>query len=192
MYQLLPFVMFFFVIPIWIFTFIYYARQKISCMAGMMTAMTIGMSVGLGVGTWAAVILPIPMFYSMMIGSVLGGMAGALAGLPVSLMAVLDGMLSGVMAGMMGAMSGEMITAEYRMLLLKIMGIFAGGVLFLLFIMLQNEVSREHLTRYPALLRRPIWMFIVIVVIGIGMELVHDPNEMMPVPDKTSVHNHGS
>lgn len=170
MLSMLSFSIFFVVFPFWMFTFIYYARRKITCMVGMMGAMTIGMSVGLGLGTWIAAAFSIPLFYSTMIGMVLGGIAGALAGLPVSLMAVLDGMLSGLMAGMMGAMTGEMISGEYSMLLLKIIGLLTGGVLFLLFIMLQNEIKQEQLRQFPSLLRRPAWMFVLIVLGGLGIQ----------------------
>ncbi|WP_410513280.1 hypothetical protein PaeBR_02080 [Paenibacillus sp. BR2-3] len=94
-------------------------------------------------------------------------------GLPVSLMAVLDGMLSGVMAGMMGVMLGDMISSEYSVLLLKAIGIFTGGVLFSLFIMLQNEVKQEQLLQFPTLLRRPVWTFVLVVLGGIGIQPVH-------------------
>lgn len=173
MLNMLPFSIFFVVLPLWMFMFIFYAQRKITCMVGMMGAMTIGMSVGLGLGTWVAATFPIPLFHSTMISMILGGIAGALAGLPVSLMAVLDGMLSGLMAGMMGAMLGEMISTEYRVLLLKVMGILTGGILFLLFIMLQNEINQEQLRQFPSFLRSPSWMFVIIVLGGIGIQPVH-------------------
>lgn len=176
--SMLPFAVFFIALPLWVLILVYYARSKISCMAGMMGAMTMGMSVGLGLGTWVAAVFPIPLFHSTIIGMVLGGMAGTLAGLPISLMAVLDGLLSGGMAGMMGAMLGEMIAVEHSLLLLKIIGILTGGVLFLLFLMLQNEVKREHLLHFPSLLRKPAWMFVLIVLGGLGIESVH----ALPMP----------
>jgi len=173
MLDMLPFAIFFVALPLWVLTFVFYARSSISCTAGMMGAMTMGMSVGLSLGTWIALAFSLPLFHSIMIGMALGGLAGTLAGLPISLMAVLDGMLSGGMAGMMGAMTGEMIADEYGLLLLKVTGILTGGVLFLLFIMLQSEVKRDELQRFPSMLRKPAWMFALILLAGLGIEFVH-------------------
>ncbi len=125
----------------WIFSFIFFYRKQITCMTGMMIAMTIGMALGLTVGTLLGLLYPDQFFQMTVVGILIGGILGVIAGLPFSIMAVLDGFLSGAMGGMMGAMLGVMITTEAINATFNVMVILSGGILFILFLMIQSEVK---------------------------------------------------
>jgi plastocyanin len=173
MFHMLPLLVFFVFLPGWICAFLIVARKNISCMAGMMSAMTVGMGAGLGMGAIASIVFPINTFYAIMFGMLAGSFAGITAGLPISLMAVLDGMLSGLMAGMMGAMLVDMISSNYHMILLQVLAILTGGIVFVLYLMLQSEIKQKILSGLPLFLRKPSWMFTVILLSGIGLQQVN-------------------
>ena len=170
MYTLLPFVVFFLILPGWICTLLIASRKLISCMVGMMSAMTVGMVVGLGIGAIATIISPVDSFYAILLGILAGSLAGIAAGLPIGLMAVIDGLLSGLMAGMMGAMLADMISSSYHMILLQVLAILAGGIIFLLYLMLLGEIKPNNLSGLPLFYRSPAWIFTVILLGGIGLQ----------------------
>lgn len=153
------------VLSVWILRFVFVFRQRLSCMAGMMAAMVLGMTAGLGSGVFLASFLSSgALFQTTMAGMFIGGFTGLLAGLPISLMAVLDGLLSGIMSGMMGAMLAVMIPDAYMDITLKIIATLCGGILFVLFLMLQGEIKEEQLKQHSWILSKPHPMFLAIVV----------------------------
>ncbi len=125
----------------WIYSFIFLFRKKISCMAGMMIAMTIGMVLGLSFGTILALINSDHFFEVTVISILFGALMGTIAGFPISIMAVLDGFLSGAMGGMMGAMLSVMVSSKVTNTAVNVIIVFSGGVLFILFLMMQNEIN---------------------------------------------------
>ncbi len=153
------------VLSVWILRFVFVFRKRLSCMAGMMAAMVLGMTAGLGSGVFLASSLSSgALFQTTMAGMFIGGFTGLLAGLPISLMAVLDGLLSGIMSGMMGAMLAAMVPDAYMDITLKIIATLCGGILFVLFLMLQGEIKEEHLKQHSRILSKPHSMFLAIVV----------------------------
>ncbi|MDF2963334.1 MAG: hypothetical protein K0S39_5069 [Paenibacillus sp.] len=46
------------ILSVWIASFIFIFRKRLTCMVGMMGAMALGMTIGLGVGSLLAVWLP--------------------------------------------------------------------------------------------------------------------------------------
>jgi uncharacterized cupredoxin-like copper-binding protein len=132
-------------------------------MTGMMASMTMGMTLGLGVGTLIPGHLFDNLFHSSAAGMLIGGIAGALIGLPISMMAVLDGLLAGIMSGMMGPMLIGMIPEASADTAVKFVLVLCAGSIFLLFIMLQQEIKPERLKRGYFLLQRQAPMFILVV-----------------------------
>lgn len=128
---------------IWIFSFVFMFRKKLSSMAGMMIAMTIGMALGLLFGAILAMVYPESFFKVTVISMLFGAMMGTIAGFPINMMAVLDGFLSGSMGGMMGTMLGAMISGDLAYNLINVIIVFSGGVLFLLFLMIQGEINTK-------------------------------------------------
>lgn len=128
-------------IVLWVFSFIFLYRKQITCMAGMMIAMTLGMSLGLALGTIFGILNPDHFFQITVISILIGGIIGVIAGLPFSIMAVLDGFLSGAMGGMMGAMLGVMLAIELINIVINVFVVLTGGILFILFLMIQSEVK---------------------------------------------------
>jgi plastocyanin len=145
-------------------------------MVGMMAAMVQGMTIGLGIGTLFAIWLPGEFFHATVFSMFIGGAIGAASGSPISLMAVLDGLLSGIMAGMMGTMFMVMIPATYSESALIIIAVLGSGSLFLLFLMLQNEVTTEHLQKRSFLLSKPGSMFAVISLFAVIIYLGSSPH----------------
>ncbi|MEB3100137.1 hypothetical protein [Ferviditalea candida] len=153
------------VLSIWILRFVSVFRHKLSCMAGMMAAMVLGMTTGLGSSMLLTFSWPSGALLQTMIGGMLiGGFTGLLAGIPISLMAVLDGLLSGIMSGMMGTMLAVMIPYADMGIALKIIAVLCGGILFVLFLMLQGEIKEEHLQQHSRIFSKPHTMFLVIIM----------------------------
>ncbi|OIJ18896.1 hypothetical protein BKP45_15325 [Anaerobacillus alkalidiazotrophicus] len=128
-------------IVFWLFSFIFVFRNKISCMAGMMIAMIVGMVLGLSAGMFLAMFYPDHFFEITVVSILIGAITGTIAGFPISIMAVLDGFLSGAMGGMMGAMLGIMVSQETINQTLNVIVVISGGVLFILFLMIQSEIN---------------------------------------------------
>jgi len=154
-------------IIVWILSFTYLFRTRISCMNGMMVAMAIGMIVGIQSGVLIGMLFPAHFFEATMISMLIAGMIGAVFGLPISLMAVLDGLLSGFMGGMMGAMMGVMIPADMFTTVTQVLTVLSVTVLFLVFLMIQNEVKLgdDHSLWVKMIFGKPYPMFIFICIL---------------------------
>jgi MFS family permease len=151
-------------IVLWILSFIFLFRKKISCMAGMMVAMTVGMVLGLAFGTIIAILHPDHFFEVTVISILFGALAGTIAGFPISIMAVLDGFLSGAMGGMMGAMLGVMVSGQAINNVMNVMIVLAGGVLFILFLMMQGELSFKEKDWKNFFFAKRLPLFLVILL----------------------------
>ncbi|WNF36493.1 hypothetical protein RJD24_19035 [Bacillaceae bacterium IKA-2] len=139
-------------------------RKKISCMAGMMVAMTVGMVLGLSFGTIIALANPDHFFEVTVISILFGALMGTVAGFPISIMAVLDGFLSGAMGGMMGAMLGLMVSGEAINNTMNVIIVFSGGALFILFLMMQSEITikEKGIKNFFFVRRLPLFLAIVL------------------------------
>lgn len=155
--------LFYAILFLWIGAFVFQFRKQITCMTGMMTSMVMGMTIGLGVGTLIPGHVFDNMFYSSAAGMLIGGLAGALIGIPISIMAVLDGLLSGIMSGMMGPMLIGMIPEGHADTAAKFILVLCSSIIFLLFIMLQQEIRPERLKQSFFLFNRQAPMFILVV-----------------------------
>ncbi len=151
-------------IVLWIFSFIFLYRRQITCMAGMMIAMTIGMALGLTFGTITGMLYPDHFFQITVISILVGGIIGVIAGFPFSIMAVLDGFLSGAMGGMMGAMLGVMIAIETINTVINVMVVLSGGILFILFLMIQSEVKFKESDWKSFFFSNRLPLFLVIIL----------------------------
>lgn len=151
-------------IVIWIFSFIFLFRKRISCMAGMMIAMTVGMVLGLSFGTITALYYPDHFFEVTVISVLFGAMMGTIAGFPISIMAVLDGFLSGAMGGMMGAMLGAMVSGNGLYSATNVIVVLSGGLLFILFLMMQSEINIKEKGWKNFLFVRRLPLFLVILL----------------------------
>ncbi len=129
--------------------FTFHFRSHISMVKGMMITMAIGMMVGLNVGTVLGLMYPNSLFHVTVVGILVGAIAGFITGLPIGLMAVLNGFLSGAMSGMMGAMLGGMVPAINLDDTVEIMAILSSVILFILFLMFQEELK----------LRKGAWIY---------------------------------
>lgn len=173
------------VIILWILSFIYLFRNHFSMMAGMMISMTLGMVTGLSFGSIIAVLHPDYFFQVTVISILFGGIIGTLAGIPIGLMAILDGLLSGAMGGMMGAMLGVMVASEWTASIISVIVVFSGGVLFILFLMIQNEVKIKENDWKQSLFGNPLPFFIIIVL---SFYLTHNYTFSTPIEE----HEHHS
>ncbi|QOY34263.1 hypothetical protein AWH56_016185 [Anaerobacillus isosaccharinicus] len=173
------------IIILWIMGFIYLFRNNISKMAGMMSSMTLGMVTGLSFGTITAVLHPDYFFQVTVISILFGGIVGTIAGLPIGLLALLDGLLSGIMGGMMGAMLGVMVASEWTNNIISVIVLFSGGILFILFLMMQNEVKIK-LTGWQLIYGNPLPFFIIIVL---SFYLTHNYTFSTPI-EKHEHHSH--
>lgn len=133
-------------------------------MAGMMVAMTVGMVLGLSFGTIIALINPDHFFEVTVISILFGALMGVIAGFPISIMAVLDGFLSGAMGGMMGAMLGMMVSGEAINNAMNVIIVLSGGALFILFLMMQSEISikEKGLKNFFFVRRLPLFLIIML------------------------------
>lgn len=131
----------YFTLLFWILIFTYYYKKRISSMVGMLVSMVLGMTVGLSLGTLIGLLYPDHFFYASLISMLIGALIGVTAGFPISIMAVLDGLLSGIMGGMMGAMFGVMIPSEYINTTANLIGVISAGVIFILFLLIKEEVG---------------------------------------------------
>lgn len=132
-------------------------------MAGMMIAMTVGMVTGLSFGTIVALLNPDHFFQVTVFSILFGAIMGTIAGFPISLMAVLDGFLSGAMGGMMGAMLGVMVAGEANPTM-NVMIVLSGGVLFILFLLIQSEINIEEQGWKNFFFVKRLPLFLVIVL----------------------------
>lgn len=174
------------IIILWILGFIYLFRDNISTMAGMMSSMTLGMVSGLSFGTIIAILYPDYFFQATVISILFGGIIGLLAGFPVGLLALLDGLLSGVMGGMMGAMLGVMVASEWTNSIISVIVVFSGGLLFILFLMMQNEVKIKDNDWRRSLYGNPLPFFIIIIF---SFYLTHNYTFSTPI-EKHEHHSH--
>jgi hypothetical protein len=173
------------IIILWVLSFIYLFRDHFSTMAGMMSSMTLGMVTGLSFGTIIAVLHPDYFFQVTVISILFGGIIGTIAGIPIGLMAILDGLLSGAMGGMMGAMLGVMVASEWTNSIISVLVVFSGGLLFILFLMMQNEVTIKDNDWKRFLYGNPLLFFIIIVF---SFYLTHNYTFSIPIEN----HEHHS
>lgn len=152
------------ILTTWIMGIIIAFRKVTTCMVGMMSAMTLGMTFGLGIGSLLTIWLPGQFFQSSIIAMLLGGGVGVIAGAPINFMSVLDGLLSGVMGGMMGTMLIVMIPAPYTGLTIKLLSVLFFGSLFILFLILREELVSQDKSGASRFYLKPGLMFIIIVV----------------------------
>ncbi|MFB5763238.1 cupredoxin domain-containing protein [Paenibacillus medicaginis] len=123
----------------------YKRKEKLTGMAGMMTAMTVGMMSSLALGVQLGIVFQYDLTVPSIIAILFGLGAGYFTGKPVSLMAALDGMLAGIMGGMMGAMLGAMLGFSYIMVLfVDILFIFIMSVVLQL---ADQETGKTHITK---------------------------------------------
>lgn len=183
MVSTLPFMGIYIILSVWILSFLFIFRNRISCMTGMMSSMTLGMSIGLGMGTLIATWLPGQFFQAVILSMIIGGGMGAIAGIPISIMAVLDGLLSGIMSGMMGSMLLVMIPSAFVAPALKIMVVLCSGIVFLLLLMLQGEIKVDVLKKNSLILSQPHYMFVVIMIFFLVIYLTS-----VPTVDPSKIH----
>lgn len=154
-------------------------------MAGMMIAMTLGMTIGLSFGTSMGLIYPEHFFQMTVISILVGAIAGTIAGLSFNMIAVLDGFLSGAMGGMMGAMLGVMISSEFVNNAMNVIIVITGGIIFILFLMIQNEVKITKRTLGNSIFRRRFPLFFIILL---AFYATHQYS--IPMIEEESDHSH--
>jgi heme/copper-type cytochrome/quinol oxidase subunit 2 len=191
--EYLPLIGLYTLFVIWVLSFTYLFYKKITCMVGMMIAMTMGMTIGLFIGTVTGTMYPEYFFQTTIFSMLVGAVFGVMSGYPISIMAVLDGLLSGIMGGMMGAMLGSMIPALYQDSIIKVMFVLSIGILFILFLMIQNEIKFKDTEKgwKTLLFSRPQPMFLLTCVI---LFLVHQSQfsfaqEKSNIDHKQMTHN---
>lgn len=162
-------------IIMWVVFFAYAYRKKIPAMIGMMISMSLGMVTGLGAGIIMGMLLNQQFFHASLASMMIGASVGAIAGFPNGLMAVLDGLLSGIMGGMMGVMFIFMIPSEYWIVTVKIAAVITSGIIFLLFLTVQNEVNLKEKDWKMQLFGKPHSFFIVICLFLLMMNWVAIP-----------------
>lgn len=188
----LSFIIIYFSLSIWILSFVVRYRNRITCMVGMMTAMCLAMTIGFGTGTLIAALFPGHFFQACMISMLFAGLIGVLAGLPISTMAVLDGLLSGIMGGVMGAMLMPMIPADYITPTLKIVGVLAVGIIFILLIMLFGEVRDLGNSKRPRIFFLPQTMFAIDIVFFVSLFFSHPLPAHMDNMNQNHKHDHNN
>ncbi|MGO4886543.1 cupredoxin domain-containing protein [Anaerobacillus sp. MEB173] len=151
------------IIVLWIFSFTFLYRKRITCMVGMMIAMTMGMTIGITLGTIIGMIYPDYLFKTTVISMLIGGITGVIFGLHISIMGVLDGLLSGIMGGMMGAMLGTMITSETYNTVINVLGVLSAGIFFILFLMMQSEIKVKEKGWKYFFFAKPMPLFLVVL-----------------------------
>ncbi|MCT8137731.1 hypothetical protein H1D32_08140 [Anaerobacillus sp. CMMVII] len=130
----------------------------------MMIAMTVGMVLGLSFGTIMGLMYPEHFFVITVISILFGAITGTIAGFPLSIIAVLDGFLSGAMGGMMGAMLGVMVSSTQMNSVMNVMIVISGGVLFMLFLMMQGELSFKEKNWKNFFFGKRLPLFLVIIL----------------------------
>lgn len=175
---------------IWIIIFTFLYHKKLSPHTGMMISMTLGMTVGLGVGTFIGLLHPHYFFQATFISVLVAGVIGCISGIPISLSACLEGLLGGIMGGMMGAMLGVMLPTETADGTIKLMALLSGGTLFLLFLIMQSEVSKDK-KKLPIFLK-PSSYFVAVCLFLFASNQYHftEMNEHQPNHQESEVNHH--
>ncbi|HUC91792.1 MAG TPA: cupredoxin domain-containing protein [Paenibacillus sp.] len=164
------------VLILWNIIVIFRYRKNIPCMTGMMCSMVLGMISGWGIGSVLSVSFPEQLLQVTFISMLLGGMTGVVSGMAIGIMPVLDGLLAGFMGGMMGPMMMGMFPAFAGEAAVKLTAVLLQGALFLLFLMLGNELAPHLAKTGQASYMKPFYLFLTWAAL-IGMLFIVETEE---------------
>ncbi|MGO4886769.1 hypothetical protein ACJ2A9_03345 [Anaerobacillus sp. MEB173] len=154
----------YFIIILWILSFTFLYRKRISYMTGMMIAMSTGMTIGLTFGIVLGILYSDQLFKMTVISMIIGGMTGVIFGIQFNIIAVIDGFMSGIMGGMMGVMLGVMIPNDTINTVINVFAVFSSGILFLLFLLIQHDIIIKEKGWRKFFFAKQLPLFLVVIL----------------------------
>jgi uncharacterized cupredoxin-like copper-binding protein len=139
----------------------FYFKNRLTGMTGMVLAMVTGMNVGLSAGVFFGFLFQGNLYFSTIVAMLIGILAGTACGIVVGILPALEGFMAGLMGGMMGAMLGEMITQNQAIIFVNVFLTLTVSSLFL-FQILPAPLEKEKAFISKGWLFKPILSFLVL------------------------------